>query len=355
MSSQTTQTFTPTRLLRILAWISFITETLIVVTGGLVRLTGSGLGCSEWPLCTPESLVPTAEQGFHGIIEFANRTMTGVVGIVAVLVLFYTLSTVGGRQLNRVVYPYLYAALIVFGVGVALNRSFEWAFVIASAVVLLICIVAALHVTKAAPTRRDLVLLASLVLVGVVGQALVGGITVLTELNPFIVGFHYLASVVLAAIAAIYLARMDNPNVRAELVPMNYRWLFSLTGLFLVVTLFFGVLTTANGPHSGDANVVRDGFDASFVAHVHSWPGYALAILLAATVAVSWRNRYPDTRWLFVVFALVFVQIIIGVVQARNGLPVTLVATHMVLASLAISVFAVAAVRNRQPLAPANV
>ena len=72
------------RALRVFAWLSFLAQTIIIGTGGAVRLTGSGLGCSEWPLCTPESLVPIyADQGIHGIIEFGNRVMTGVVGIIA--------------------------------------------------------------------------------------------------------------------------------------------------------------------------------------------------------------------------------------------------------------------------------
>ena len=88
------------RALRVFAWLSFLAQTIIIGTGGAVRLTGSGLGCSEWPLCTPESLVPIyADQGIHGIIEFGNRVMTGVVGIIALAVLLLVLARVGGRLL----------------------------------------------------------------------------------------------------------------------------------------------------------------------------------------------------------------------------------------------------------------
>lgn len=354
MFSATTETFVPAPLLRTLAWASFVAETAIVLTGGLVRLTGSGLGCSEWPLCTPESLVPTQEQGIHGIIEFGNRMMTGVVGVVAILVLLLVLFQIGGRQLMNAVVPYALAGIVAITLGGTLERVWTGAFVIGATILTLICIAATVHVVRLAPHRKDLVLLASLVLVGVVAQALVGGITVLTELNPLIVGFHYTASVVLASIAAIFLARMNHPNVRAELVPTRYRWLFGATGLALLVTIFFGVLTTASGPHSGDANVVRTGFDATIVAHVHSWPGYILALLLVATLVVSWRGNYPDRRWITAVAILVIAQIAIGVAQARLGLPITLVAAHMVLASLSASAFTVAAVRDRQPLALAE-
>ncbi len=350
MSSATAETFVPTRLLRVLAWLSFVAETVIVLTGGLVRLTGSGLGCSEWPLCTPESLVPTPEQGIHGIIEFGNRTMTGVVGILAILVLLVLLFRLGGRKLMSTVVPYALAGVVALVAGGALERVVTGAFVAGASILTLICIAATIHVTKAAPQRRDLVLLASLVLVGVVAQALVGGITVLTDLNPFIVGFHYTASILLASLTAIFLARMNHPNTRDELVPRGYRWLFSATGAALLVTIFFGVLTTASGPHSGDANVIRTGFDATIVAHVHSWPGYTLAVLLIATLTISWLRGYPDRRWLAAVTVLVIAQIIIGVAQARLGLPIPLVAAHMVLASLSASAFTVAAVRDRQPL-----
>src|SRR5690606_28352167 len=74
----------PTRIdrrIRVFAWLSFLAEVTIIGTGGAVRLTGSGLGCPTWPTCTPDSLVPTPEMGIHGLIEFGNRTMTGVVGI----------------------------------------------------------------------------------------------------------------------------------------------------------------------------------------------------------------------------------------------------------------------------------
>ena len=87
--------------LRVLAWLSFLAEVIIIGTGGAVRLTGSGLGCTEWPLCTPESLVPLPEQGIHGIIEFGNRTMTGVVGLLALAVLLLTLLAIAGWPLVK--------------------------------------------------------------------------------------------------------------------------------------------------------------------------------------------------------------------------------------------------------------
>ena len=87
------------RWLSVSAWVSFVLNVVIIGTGGAVRLTGSGLGCSEWPLCTPESLVPTPELGIHGLIEFGNRTITGLLVFAALAVLLPLLHSVGGRRL----------------------------------------------------------------------------------------------------------------------------------------------------------------------------------------------------------------------------------------------------------------
>src|SRR5690606_9856219 len=142
--------------LRLAAWLSFIAEVLIIGTGGAVRLTGSGLGCSEWPLCTPESLVPTPEQGIHGVIEFGNRTMTGVVGIIAIAVLLLTLTAVGGRRSLKAA---LWFALGGIGAGV-LCFAVAWAagvpaFPFFSLGLLLATVVGAVHSMRITPRRRD--------------------------------------------------------------------------------------------------------------------------------------------------------------------------------------------------------
>ena len=140
------RTITVGRTVIVFAWLSFVTEVIIILTGGAVRLTGSGLGCPTWPLCTPESLVPTQEMGIHGAIEFANRLMSIIVGIVAIIMLVL--------------------------------------------------------VWRMRRQRRDLWNMSLILLIGVVAQGVVGGITVLTGLNPFIVGFHYTASLAMACLAA---------------------------------------------------------------------------------------------------------------------------------------------------------
>ena len=339
--------------LRIFAWLSFLAEVIIIGTGGAVRLTGSGLGCDQWPLCTPGSLVPTAEQGFHGIIEFGNRTMTGAVGIVALVVLFLVLHATARW---RAVVP---AALFAVGGVVTAGASYAVLNMIGASgvgsvvmsVVLLLAVLAGAAVSIAtARARRDLVVLAWLVLIGVMAQAVVGGSAVLTGLNPFIVGFHYASSLTLACITAAFLVRLSaTPGPRELAVPRPFAALVHSTSLVLAVTIFFGVLTTANGPHSGDENVVRNGFDATWLAHVHSWPGYILFALALALVVISYAKRLPTRGWSAAFLAVLVLQIAVGVWQARAALPPLLVGIHMVVAALAASAFVVMVLRMKRP------
>ncbi len=284
--------------IRVFAWLSFLAEVTIIGTGGAVRLTGSGLGCPTWPTCTAESLVPTPEMGIHGVIEFGNRTLTGLVGILAVVVLVLVLR---------------------------IRRE-----------------------------RRDLFTLAAIVLGGVVAQAIVGGITVLTGLNPFIVGFHYVASLVLVGATAAFLARMGEPaGPREPVVPRWHRILAHTTSVVLLVTVVVGVLTTGAGPHSGDADAGRNGFDVEILEHVHAWPAYALFALTLALLAGAWRVRRTAPRvlgWTIALLVVELVQIGVGLYQARNGLPELAVGIHMVLAALLVATMTVLLLR----LAPAQ-
>ncbi len=280
---------------RVFAWLSFVAEVLIIATGGAVRLTGSGLGCPTWPTCTPESIVATPEMGIHGAIEFGNRTLTGLVGILAL------------------------------------------------AVVVL--------VWRMRRTRRDLFVLSLIVLGGVIAQAVVGGITVLTGLNPFIVGFHYVASVVLVCVTAAFLVRMRaaaGPRVRA--VPRAYAATVHVATLFLALTVAFGILTTGAGPHSGDPEAVRNGFNAEVLEHVHAWPSYILFGLTLVLVAVAWARALPPRRWITVLLGIELIQIAVGLYQARNGLPELAVGTHMVLAALTAATMTVVVLHLRRPV-----
>lgn len=341
------------RALTVFAWLSFISETIIIGTGGAVRLTGSGLGCSDWPLCTPDSLVPILEvQGIHGIIEFGNRLMTGVVGIIALAVVLLVLHLFSGKRglINALWFAAggIVAAVAAFGIAVPLHFP---ASPIALGVLLIAVIAAAVRSVRTTPARRDLVLLAWLTLIGVVAQALVGGITVLTGLNPFIVGFHYTSSLLLVCITAAFLVRLKlDGGPRERAVPAWFAAVTHVTGLALAVTIVFGVLTTGSGPHSGDADVLRHGFDATVLAHVHSWPGYILAALVLFLTVSAWVLRLEPRRWLLVLVLAILVQVGVGVWQAREGLPPLLVGIHMVLASLSAAAYTVVVLHLKRPV-----
>lgn len=338
----------PGRALRVLAWLSFLAEVIIIGTGGAVRLTDSGLGCDQWPLCTPGSLVPTPELGIHGFIEFGNRTMTGVVGLLALAVLVLTLLHVRARrELIRTGW-FALGGVVLAGAAMAVTGSF----VAAVAVALVAVIAAAVATIRTVPARRDLLTLSWLVVIGVVAQGLVGGIAVLTGLNPFIVGFHYASSVVLVIVTAAFLVRTyDAPGPRERAVPKWFAILAHVTTLALAVTIGAGVLTTSNGPHSGDPDVIRTGFDATVLAHVHSWPGYVLLALTLVLAASALRLRLRPLPWLVALLAIIAVQVVVGVIQARNGLPELLVGIHMVLAGLSAAAYTVVILRLKRPVA----
>jgi cytochrome c oxidase assembly protein subunit 15 len=339
------------RPLRVLAWLSFLAEVIIIGTGGAVRLTGSGLGCTEWPLCTPESLVPLPEQGIHGIIEFGNRTMTGVVGLLALAVVLLTVHAIGGRRLVVRALWFAAGGLVAAIAAYAATAPFDLpAFGFASGALLLAVVVAAVDSLRRSERRRDLSALAWVVLIGVMAQAVVGGLAVLTDLSPLVVGFHYSASLLLVCVTAAYLVRMDTAaGPRERAVPVWFAMLSHVSGLALAMTILFGVLTTGSGPHSGDANVIRDGFDATVLAHVHSWPGYILAGLVLLLTILAWVLRLEPRRWLVVLTVAIAVQVAVGVWQAREGLPELLVGIHMVLAALSAAAYTVTVFRLRRP------
>jgi cytochrome c oxidase assembly protein subunit 15 len=263
---------------RVFAWLSFIAEVMIVGTGGAVRLTDSGLGCG-WPLCTPDSLAPTPAMGIHSFIEFGNRMMSGVVGILALVLLIL--------------------------------------------------------VWRLRKKRRDLWWLSFIVVLGVLAQAIVGGLSVRTDLNGGLVAFHYLASITLVAVSAAFLARMDFTGApRALAVPRWFAITTHVTSLVLALVLILGVTTTANGPHSGDPNVVRHGFDVTILEHLHATPAYVLFALTLLLTIVSMVQHLPIRRWLAALLGIELVQIGLGLYQSRAGLPPLSVGVHMVVAAL---------------------
>ncbi|MFV0434500.1 MAG: COX15/CtaA family protein [Leucobacter sp.] len=289
----------PTRLVRVFAWISFVLNVVIIATGGAVRLTGSGLGCSDWPVCVPGSLTPTPELGIHGLIEFGNRTISG---------------------------PLLTVAIVVLVLSWLIRRE-----------------------------RRDLFVLSVIVLLLVASQAVIGGFVVWMHLDANLVGVHYVISLIIVCVTAAYLARMyDAPGAREVAVPKPFLILTHVTTLFMAITIFVGVLTTGAGPHSGDAGIERDGFDASLLAHIHAWPGYIALVLVLALTGWAVARRLRPARWSVALLVALLVQIGVGVYQARSGLPAPAVGVHMVLASLTAAAMTVVVLRLKRPVAHAS-
>jgi len=283
---------------------NLVTEIGIVVTGGLVRLTGSGLGCPTWPQCVPGSYTPVVQQpqGIHKYIEFGNRTLTSVVGVVAL------------------------AALV--------------------AVVL--------DVRRRSRPRR-LIALAAVPLVGVVAQAVLGGITVLTHLSPGTVAAHFLVSALIVVASTVLLVRAQqgdgpaHPVVRPELVAMGWA-LAALTAVVVVL----GTVVTGSGPHSGDADSpARLGLDPRAMSWLHSdsvlvWFGLLLTLLVALRLTDGPR---PARRAAVVTLGVGLAQGLIGYVQYATGLPVVAVALHMLGACLLVVAVTrlLMTMRERQP------
>ncbi len=271
--------------MRIVVWLALIANIGITVTGALVRLTASGLGCPEWPLCTEDSLVNTPEMGIHGAIEFGNRVLTLVLLLVTVLVL------------------------------VVLWRMRK--------------------------DRRDLWRFALVLLLGIPLQAVVGGISVWTDLNPYVVGLHFVLSIGMTIVATILVIRIVDVDRISRLrdVPVH-SWLVAAG---TALTLIVGILTTGSGPHAGDADAPRNGLDSELLQHLHSWPAYVtLAIVAFASVRANGINRRWFV-WLITAFAL---QATLGIIQSRTGLPVPLVAMHVALAMITTAVATVAIYRS---------
>lgn len=264
---------------RFYGWASLVSQILIVVTGGAVRLTGSGLGCPTWPECKPGSLTNVPELGIHGFIEFANRLLTFILLIVALLTFITVL------QLSK-----------------AERKGKFWS---------------------------------SLSLgLGIVAQAVIGGITVLTGLNSWVVGSHFIVSAALIVIATILLWHCYGTKsvVVTDLTKLITASLFPIGMLSIVL----GVIVTGAGPHAGDQDTPRNGLNIDLFAHLHSYPGYAmLGLVLLQIVLLKRTNMKTKTSfWLLVVLLL---QAGVGIAQTRLGLPIELVALHMLGAAMLCS------------------
>ncbi len=321
--------------LRLYVWLSLATQILIVVTGGLVRLTGSGLGCPTWPKCTDDSLVSTPEMGIHGLIEFGNRVLTFVLLIVAALTFLTVLRMRDDRALlSRLTFGFFsFVVLFVLGLALAVG-SIDLASisVLVTASVGMLVLAITFIVVARRSDKRSLVVPAFGLGFGIILQAVVGGITVLTELNSWIVGLHFLISAVLISLAAVLVFRaLAKPSGPASNIASKLRF---PTTLASIVTIVIGVLVTGAGPHAGDSDTPRNGLDLELWQHFHSYPGY----IMLGLVALAWvaQFRQSGTFWsqlpsrVLTIFLIVTIaQAVIGVAQARLGVPEWLVALHM--------------------------
>lgn len=271
-----------TRYVRVIAWISLVFQVVIVVTGGAVRLTASGLGCPQWPTCDGASVITTPEMGIHGVIEFTNRTLT-------------------------------------FGL-------------------VIVAIAAFLSVWRLRRERKDLFWLTLWIGLGIPVQAVIGGISVWMKLNPYVVGLHFVVSMALIVLATLFVLRSHRKSSTFLLPSALTPWVWLVASL-QVTTVILGILTTGSGPHAGDANAPRNNLDPATMDHLHSVPAYATIALTVVLVIISALRgiravRYPLTALL----SLNVVQAAVGISQSRLGLPVGLVAIHMLLASVIVSV-----------------
>ena len=321
--------------IRLYVWLSLATQILIVVTGGLVRLTGSGLGCPTWPKCTDDSLVSTPEMGIHGIIEFGNRVLTFVLLIVALLTFITLFRLHSAKAELRPIIIVFFASVALFVVGLAAATRDLGPFSIGLLAIsgLMILASAAIFIRRAKRAeRRGLLVPAFGLGFGIILQAVVGGITVLTGLNSWIVGLHFLISGWLIALASVLVFR----SRYQEVVPISP--LARALSLPIVaagsVTSVIGVLVTGAGPHAGDAATPRNGLDLGLWQHFHSYPGYLMAGLVALQLLAQLRSqpgllRPVVNRTMTLLVIATLLQALVGVAQARLGVPAPLVAIHM--------------------------
>ncbi len=255
----------------------------LIVTGGAVRLTGSGLGCPTWPECTPGSYTPVpnqAEGQLHAWIEFGNRLLTFVL---------------------------LFTALAV--------------------------VIIAFRSSKNAITKNRVRVLAGLQILGILGQGILGGITVLTGLHPVTVAAHFLLSIFLisGAISLKYemigIIKQPPTGLIASLIPI----LIWLTLIVIIV----GTIVTGSGPHAGDADAKRFGFDPKALSWLHA--DFVIALLVLTTLLwllIRQTNANLLTRKIQIFLLIVISQGLIGYVQYATGLPELVVGFHLLGAAL---------------------
>jgi cytochrome c oxidase assembly protein subunit 15 len=262
--------------LRRLAWATLVANIALIVTGGAVRLTASGLGCPTWPRCHDDSFTPHGTIGPHPLIEFGNRTLTFVLVAIAVA------TFVAARQSGR----------------------------------------------------RDLLRLSIVLALAIPAQAVLGGLTVLTDLNPWLVSLHLVLSLAIVSVAVLFLHRLDHPPApRARGMLPALAWTtYAVTWL----VLYAGTVVTGSGPHAGDASSPRNGLDPLQLSQLHA----DLVFLLIGLTVGTWfalRATGGDTRPVTALAGVEVLQATVGFVQYFAGLPVGVVMLHMLGAALVVA------------------
>jgi len=256
------------------------TQSAIVVTGGAVRITGSGLGCSTWPECTPGSYVPTPDQPeapLHALIEFGNRLLTFVL-LLNALVLMFLILRGGHRTLRKM-------------------GAFQ--------------------------------------IIGSLAQGVLGGITVLTGLNPATVAAHFLLSIVLIAGALSLRQRAHGKTpTYIQVIPLVKKLMAA--HLFLTIAvLIAGTIVTGSGPHAGDTTAERFNLDAKMMSWIHAdlviaLLGVTIALVTAIHLGESDANKALLSRRAQIFLIVALSQGLIGYIQYFTGLPEILVGAHLV-------------------------
>ncbi len=272
---------------RRVTWLALVALVFIIVTGGAVRLTGSGLGCSDWPTCEQDALVAPLE--FHPMVEFVNRTITGLVSVAVVAAVLGSLVR--------------------------------------------------------APRRRDLTWLSAGLVAGVLGQIVLGGLTVLFHLWPPLVMGHFVLSMVLVANAVVLHHRAGRPDGAGGLEPREgperagrdqvaapevralSRWMLVAGAL----AVFTGTVVTGAGPHGGDEDVDRLPFFVPDVARIHGVAVVLFAASVLGLLALLKRTRAPAAlhQPARVLLGVIAAQAGVGYTQYFTGVPVVLVGVHI--------------------------
>ncbi|HEY2330572.1 MAG TPA: COX15/CtaA family protein [Acidimicrobiales bacterium] len=271
--------------------IALASITVIVVTGAAVRLTGSGLGCTDWPTCSAGHVAPADVHDAPAMVEFTNRTITGIVSVAVILAVLGSL--------------------------------------------------------RRRPRRRDLTLLSLGLVAGVLAQIVLGGLVVLLDLSPKLVMAHFLLSMAIVWNAVVLHHRAGLPDPLPTGSPAStpsptapeppsplarqVSWASRAVLGIAAVAVFTGTVVTATGPHAGDKQAARLHYPIADVARVH---GMVVMVLLAAVLGVAWLSRQPGaaaglqdqvSRLLVVLVA----QAVVGYTQYFTHVPPLLVGIHV--------------------------